>query len=165
MMDAQLAEPARITSDMKKPAPVEEPPPAGFSPGAMDGRRSVPGPVFSNERKAKIEPAASAISAGVAEGLLIHKTAPIYPQFAKDSHMSGTVILGATISKTGTIQGLHVHQRATAFSQPGHGCREELAVSALHARQSAGGRGHDGQGGLFTRASTRPLESQGIVYN
>ncbi len=108
MMNAQLAEPARITSDMKKPLPVEEPAPAGFSPSAMEDGASVPGPVFGNQRKVKVEPAASAISAGVAEGMLIHRTAPLYPQFARDSHMSGTVLLGATISKTGTIQGLHV---------------------------------------------------------
>jgi protein TonB len=74
----------------------------------MEDGASVPGPVFSNQHKIKVEPAASAISAGVAEGMLIHRTAPVYPQFARDGHMSGTVILGATISKAGTIQGLHV---------------------------------------------------------
>ncbi len=118
MMNAQLAEPARITSDMKKPLPVEEPAPAGFSPSAMEDGASVPGPVFGNQRKVKVEPAASAISAGVAEGMLIHRTAPLYPQFARDSHMSGTVLLGATISKTGTIQGLHVISGPPLFRSP-----------------------------------------------
>jgi TonB family protein len=108
MMNAQLAAPARITGDMKKPAPAEEPEPASVSPGTMEDGASVPGPLFINQHKIKVEPAASAISAGVAEGMLVHRTAPVYPQFARDGHMSGTVILGATISKAGTIQGLHV---------------------------------------------------------
>jgi protein TonB len=118
MMNAQLAEPARITNDMKKPVAVEEPPPAAFSPGAMEDGAAVPGQVFGNQRKVKVEPAASAISAGVAEGMLIHRTAPLYPQFAKASHMSGTVLLGATISKTGTIQGLHVISGPPLFRNP-----------------------------------------------
>lgn len=118
MMDAQLAAPSRITSDMKKPIPVEEAPPAGFSPSAMDDGASVPGPVFGTQAKVKVEPALSAISAGVAEGMAIHKTAPVYPQFAKDSHLSGTVILGATISKVGTIQGLHVISGPSLFRNP-----------------------------------------------
>jgi protein TonB len=118
MMDAQLAAPSRITSDMKKPLPVEDAPPAGFSPGAMDDGASVPGPVFGGQGKIKVEPALSAISAGVAEGMVTHKTAPVYPQFAKDSHLSGTVILGATISKAGTIQGLHVISGPALFRNP-----------------------------------------------
>ena len=48
------------------------------------------------------------ISAGVAVGMLIQKTQPIYPPIAKAARVSGTVILQATISKTGTIQNLHV---------------------------------------------------------
>ncbi len=118
MMDAQLAAPSRITSDMKKPLPVEDAPPAGFSSGAMDDGTSVPGPVFGGQGKIKVEPALSAISAGVAEGMLTHKTAPVYPQFAKDSHLGGTVILGATISKAGTIQGLHVISGPALFRNP-----------------------------------------------
>ena len=94
MMDAQLAAPARITSDMKKPRPVEEPP-AGFAPGGIDDGGSGPGPVFGSGNRMTVVPAASAISAGVAEGMLIHKIAPVYPQFAKESHLSGTVVLGA----------------------------------------------------------------------
>ncbi len=47
-----------------------------------------------------------AVSSGVAEGMLLRKIAPIYPRFAKDNRISGTVTLEATISKSGTIQDL-----------------------------------------------------------
>ena len=48
------------------------------------------------------------ISAGVAVGMLIQKTTPIYPPIAKAARVSGTVVLQATISKTGTITNLRV---------------------------------------------------------
>ena len=44
------------------------------------------------------------ISAGVAEGMLLQKTIPVYPPIAKAARVSGTVVLQATISKTGTIR-------------------------------------------------------------
>ena len=51
------------------------------------------------------------ISAGVAGGLLIQKTAPVYPQIAKEARVSGTVVIQATISKAGTIENLRRCQR------------------------------------------------------
>jgi protein TonB len=48
------------------------------------------------------------ISAGVAVGMLIQKTQPIYPPIAKAARVQGTVILQATISKAGTIENLRV---------------------------------------------------------
>ncbi|MBW8869391.1 MAG: energy transducer TonB [Acidobacteriales bacterium] len=42
------------------------------------------------------------------EGNLIYKTIPQYPAIAKASDTEGTVVLQAMISKTGTIEGLHV---------------------------------------------------------
>jgi protein TonB len=48
------------------------------------------------------------ISAGVSQGLLLQKTTPVYPPIAKAARVSGTVVLQATISKTGSIEGLHV---------------------------------------------------------
>jgi protein TonB len=44
----------------------------------------------------------------VAEGMLIHKTEPVYPRFAKDNHISGTVVLKAKIGKNGLLQDLRV---------------------------------------------------------
>ena len=48
------------------------------------------------------------ISAGVAAGLLIEKTNPIYPPIAKAARVTGTVVLQATISKTGEVEDLRV---------------------------------------------------------
>jgi protein TonB len=48
------------------------------------------------------------ISSGVAEGLLLQRVLPVYPAIARAARMEGTVILQATISKTGTIENLHV---------------------------------------------------------
>ena len=47
-------------------------------------------------------------SSGVAEGMLLRKIEPIYPKFAKDSRITGTVTLKATITKSGAIEGLQV---------------------------------------------------------
>jgi TonB family protein len=105
MMDAQLTAPSRISQDIKKaPAPIEAPP-VGPSLGAFAGS-GAPSAVFASGKQIKVAPALSAISAGVAEGMLIHKVDPIYPKFARDNHMSGTVILKAKISKTGSIEDL-----------------------------------------------------------
>jgi periplasmic protein TonB len=48
------------------------------------------------------------ISTGVAEGMAISRPSPIYPAIAKAAGIQGTVVLQATISKTGTIEGLRV---------------------------------------------------------
>ena len=48
------------------------------------------------------------ISAGVAVGLLLEKTLPIYPPIAKAARVTGTVVLQVTISKTGEVESLHV---------------------------------------------------------
>jgi protein TonB len=61
----------------------------------------------------------------VEEGLLIHKTIPIYPPIAIAAHIQGTVFLAATISKGGTIENLR------AASGP-----PMLQQSALDAVQS-----------------------------
>jgi protein TonB len=39
---------------------------------------------------------------------LLQKTIPLYPPIAKAARVSGTVVLQATISKTGTIENLRV---------------------------------------------------------
>jgi TonB family protein len=48
------------------------------------------------------------ISAGVAVGMLVKKQVPVYPQDAKDSRVSGTVVLQATIGGDGRVHDLHV---------------------------------------------------------
>jgi periplasmic protein TonB len=118
MMDAQLSAPSRIAGRMKKTDPVEDAPPSSFTPGAIEAGGSVPGAVFGKQQKVNVVPAISAISAGVAEGMLLHKNPPIYPQFAKEAHMSGTVVLGASITRAGNIEGLHVISGPEIFREP-----------------------------------------------
>jgi protein TonB len=48
------------------------------------------------------------LSSGVVEGMILRKTIPVYPSIAATIHQEGTVVLQATISKTGTIENLRV---------------------------------------------------------
>ena len=59
--------------------------------------------------KVKAEPPKKVnISAGVMQGMLLLKTQPVYPPIAKAARVQGTVVLQATISKTGSIDNLRV---------------------------------------------------------
>ena len=53
-------------------------------------------------------PAKPHISSGVATGLLIHRVVPPYPAIPRTIHLEGTVVLQATISKSGAIENLRV---------------------------------------------------------
>jgi len=53
-------------------------------------------------------PKSVTISSGVMAGMLLEKTNPVYPPIAKAAHVSGTVVLQATITKAGMIENLHV---------------------------------------------------------
>ena len=78
---------------------------------AWDGLGNAGSGVFAGQSGPKVKVAAPqkvSISAGIAVGLLIQKTAPIYPPIAKNARVSGTVVIQATISKTGTIENLRV---------------------------------------------------------
>jgi len=112
LMADQLTEPTRIPSDIKKVQPKETPPAPGFGVPGMDGLGSgAIGSVFSGpgKPKQKVEPSkVVSISAGVAVGLLLQKTNPVYPPIAKAARVAGTVELQATISKSGTIENLRV---------------------------------------------------------
>ncbi len=46
------------------------------------------------------------VSLGVMTGLLIHKVQPIYPEYARQNHVQGTVVLQAEISKDGRVADL-----------------------------------------------------------
>jgi periplasmic protein TonB len=63
------------------------------------------------------------ISGMVVEGLLIRKTMPVYPPIAKASGTQGTVVLQATISKSGTIENLRVAS--------GHQLLQQAALDAV----------------------------------
>jgi periplasmic protein TonB len=48
------------------------------------------------------------MSEGVMESALIHRVEPIYPQIARNLHLSGTVRLRAIIATDGSVQNLEV---------------------------------------------------------
>ena len=48
------------------------------------------------------------VSTGVLQGMLIAPIRPVYPAIAKAARVQGTVIVEAIISRTGTIESLHV---------------------------------------------------------
>lgn len=107
-MAAQLVAPTRIAGQIKKTAPVDEPPPSAPAAVSLGDNNSVPGSVFGPGPKTKVMPHVVPISAGVAAGMIVHKTAPVYPKFAQDAHITGTVVLKATITKQGSIEGIQV---------------------------------------------------------
>jgi protein TonB len=114
MMNNQLTAPTRIPHDIKMVAEKEAPPSSGFGVAGMEGLGGggVPGAFGDMKTSApKVQAAAPKkvnISGGVAAGMLLDKTMPMYPPIAKAARVSGTVVLQATISKTGTITNLRV---------------------------------------------------------
>jgi protein TonB len=48
------------------------------------------------------------VSNGVMAGYAIYRPDPVYPQIARAAHVQGIVVLEVTISRTGTIEGMHV---------------------------------------------------------
>ncbi|MFY9853192.1 MAG: energy transducer TonB [Terracidiphilus sp.] len=120
VMNSQLSAPSRISVDLKMLAGKEPPPSSGFGTGS-EGLGGEGGSVFSGHNGPNVKIAAPRvmnISAGVAGGLLIQKTAPVYPQIAKEARVSGTVVIQATISKSGLIENLHVVNGPTMLRQP-----------------------------------------------
>jgi protein TonB len=115
MMNNQLVAPTKIPKDIKVVAEKEAPPSQGFGVAGMEGlggsAGGVVGSVFGSGSAPKVKaeaPKKVNISGGVAQGMLLQKTVPLYPPIAKAARVSGTVILQATISKGGTIENLRV---------------------------------------------------------
>lgn len=48
------------------------------------------------------------VSSGVSAGMLMAPIRPVYPEIAKIAHVQGTVVVEATISRTGTVESLQV---------------------------------------------------------
>jgi protein TonB len=110
MMKNQLNAPSKIAGDLRALGANQAAPTGGFGAAGMDGMGSS-NPVFAsgNGPKVKVEaPKKVSISAGIAVGLLDRKTAPVYPPIAKSAHVSGTVVIQATISKSGSIENARV---------------------------------------------------------
>ncbi|MGB6744577.1 MAG: energy transducer TonB, partial [Terracidiphilus sp.] len=111
MMNNQLTAPTKIPHNIEMVSEKEAPPSSFGVAGSMGGDSGVMGSIFGNGEAPKVKaapPKKVNISAGVAVGMLLQKTQPIYPPIAKAARVSGTVVLQAMISKQGTIEDLKV---------------------------------------------------------
>jgi protein TonB len=120
MIHDQLNAPTRIPHDIKLKASDDAP--SSLNIGAANlggqGNDSAIGNIFNGQSNVTVAPAKTVtVSAGVAGGLLIQRTAPIYPGIAKSARVTGTVVLKATISKTGIIENLHVVSGPSMLTQ------------------------------------------------
>jgi protein TonB len=108
MMDDQLNAPKRIPTDVGKRNDDSAPPSETIN--GLEGSNNALGAEFGGSKaKQKVTPPKMvSISAGVAGGLLIQKTAPLYPQIAKLARVSGTVVLKATITTSGNLVDIQV---------------------------------------------------------
>jgi protein TonB len=109
MMGDQLNAPTQI----EKQAAEVAPPPVSFDAAGADGLGGSAANASALSGHAQpvvkfVPPKPIAVSSGVATGLLIQRTPPVYPSIAKAARVGGTVELHATISKNGTIKDLHV---------------------------------------------------------
>jgi protein TonB len=113
MMQTQLMAPTRLPENAKTAEPNDAPPPSslgGASIAALNGNNSV-GNVFAGRSNSKVSvsgPRPVTVSAGVAIGMLVHQTQPVYPSIARSARVQGIVVLDATISKTGRVVNVKV---------------------------------------------------------
>jgi protein TonB len=113
MPDGTITAPRTIPLSIYKPSDKEPEaianvpgldPNSGLPANLADGLGRQPGvPVVRPQFNGPVR-----VSSSVVAGLLIDKKVPVYPELAKAMHAEGTVILAATISKTGSIENLHV---------------------------------------------------------
>jgi protein TonB len=94
---------------------TQEPPIPGDYPGIEGRPNGIGGPDDPFDGRGThpdVRPAAPAatqhVSSGVMRGMLIYKVVPTYPAVAQAIRASGTVVLQATISRTGAIENLRV---------------------------------------------------------
>jgi protein TonB len=123
MMNQQLNAPSRISPNVKNPQ-RDAPPPSGFAGSGMEGMGGNPqvGNVFGKHNAPVVQRAPEAphkitVSAGAIQSMLVQKPAPVYPQLAKSAHISGTVVLQVTISKTGATEDVRVVSGPTVLRQ------------------------------------------------
>ncbi len=109
MMDDQLTAPTVIPQGAGKQA-ENAPPPVNLGSDGLGGVSPSDG-VLNGRNQPAVKVVSSrpfAISSGVATGMLIRQTQPVYPTIAKAAGVSGTVVLHATIAKNGTIRDVQI---------------------------------------------------------
>jgi protein TonB len=118
IIDGALRTPTKIPDKIKKIVEEEAPPPVTSSNMGVIGGVGTPGGspggvlggvlASANSAAPRIEVRKLRVSAGVQASKLISQPKPMYPPIAKQARVQGTVVLAATISKSGTIDNLRV---------------------------------------------------------
>ena len=112
MMHDQLLAPTRIPREARNLPAGEAPPAAGLGGAGMEALNGngAPAAFFNGAGRSNVRvvPKVVTVSAGVAVGMLTRKTQPVYPTIAKSARVQGTIVLQATISKSGSVDNLHV---------------------------------------------------------
>jgi periplasmic protein TonB len=104
-MNDQVTAPTRIPKQEAENAP---PPSDTVGADGLGGGNTNAG-IFNGHTQPVVRVTSSkpvTISSGVATGMLINSTPPVYPPLARTTRVAGTVELHATISTNGTIQDL-----------------------------------------------------------
>ena len=70
---------------------------------AAQGPVAAPTPADNSQKPPKLR-----IAQGVAEGKILHKVPPQYPEKAKQNHITGDVILDFTVDRSGNVTGLKI---------------------------------------------------------
>jgi protein TonB len=119
IVNGELRTPTKIPKTVKMIQEDEAPPamasagvvggvPGGIPGGSMGG---VIGSVLSSTPTVAPHIAAPQrvrVSAGVTNGLLVHRVNPVYPPLARQARIQGVVMLQAQISKDGSIENLQL---------------------------------------------------------
>jgi periplasmic protein TonB len=117
MLNSELLAPSRIPKQIKTVNEAAAPPSMdgvigmeNMGSGTPGGMGTILGSVgMGTATVVKSEPANRVnVSSGVMAGNLVVKTMPQYPAISKAARIQGTVVLQATISRTGSIENLRV---------------------------------------------------------
>lgn len=113
LMNLGVQAPSRIPAHIYIPDSKE--PASSWNPAELADPNMATGsdsPFGSGRPAVRVAPAEAQrtmrIPSVVSEGLLLRKTIPVYPPIAVTTRQQGTVMLQATISRTGMIENLHV---------------------------------------------------------
>ena len=110
--DGRITAPPRIPTTIRIPDKPEQPFPSGVGSDLAASTTGSGNNPFGGEHAAIVlhptAPSTIHLPSKLVEGFVVYKSIPPYPAIAKATHTEGTVVLQAMISKSGTIEGLHV---------------------------------------------------------
>ena len=116
--DAQLRTPAPIpkASNGSSSSPADNAPDMLALAGNAGANRAMPN-VAVPAAKPQFGGAKGQPSSGVTPGVLIQSVRPVYPTQAQQAHVTGTVVLTATVGKDGNVQGVKVQSGPPMLTQ------------------------------------------------